>query len=999
VFDERQIQELTVDLKWQPGMGTLNADSTTTNTAATNALNQSKCSVTVSDPYLTGLAWPALYDAASIYTASNIAAANNIILPACGEDQDPVADKCFRYPDIETDDRERTKSDFAFLLISLWYEVAGTSFGTDFYFRVDGFAVSHGVKYPSVTIRGVEARSVIFNQNLVNMTFDEGAEIEKVLKDIAEQSGFTTSFCANTNEFPEKKRLLPRSIRFKGVTPDEAIQKILDSVGGTSTSLPTREYANKITMCTRAELSNQGCSVFYLGRGLYEGYEINGQPALTLIDLNRELASDVNNGSPYRSEAFSAQTYVLQDITPNLRKKAMEKVKKVTFPNLFDPVTPHIKGALRTTTGFAWKDGRPAPGTSGGKIAVINEKIKDTILYGVAPNGTTAISFLSGNVKEADSSQGRVVINTKFGLRVCKPDDDKKCFHRQIRQESVGLSSVKVKINDKVEIGQEIGTSTAEKPEYVRFFIDGYGGEQVTLNPKLVWDWAMPEAELKAEDSKTAPVSGNPQTATPPPPPGSQGQSFSGFVGRIGSTGRSTGPHLHVEAVPRNAVSEAQLDNLVSRYVNFPGKSRGRGFGGHGYPGIDYPAPKGSPITLLNGAFVTQVGDTNCVEGNQSCGGGFGNSLTIQTPEGIKILLAHLDQSSVPPNIAGLRSSSGGGKTGPNMQASPTTTGLTVETSFKGVPRGLRIIPGKTILSFITDYDEWVENGGPRGQDNGRDPGVWIPSRFSNWFITQCGYKWRDGDLRINLEARSAWGTQKINVPTFGNYLQTMRSTGEIKQTSDYYGYIRSIGDLQWKIEEGGKMKDSTEVNCPEAQWWAQNSGSADGGSSVNPGDVQNAYPVANCQYTGSRYPAARVNAIINAAKAAGINTQAGFAGAVGNALVESGVALSPTAENPTSKAYGVFQWLGGRRQGLERYAVSRGRSPGDFGVQMERFVQELNGADFQGRATVQALNATGDPSRAASEFNRLFERAPGQKEFERQQYAREIFSQLKCAR
>ena len=946
VFDERQVQELSVDLKWEPGLSQLNQDSSTTPTAATNFLNQSKCQVTISDPYLTGLAWPALYDAASIYTASTIAASNNILLPACTENQDPVADKCFKYVDLEVDkdDPVNAQGNFALLMLSLWYDVAGTSFGTDFYFRVDGFSVSHGSRYPSVTIRGVEARSVLFNQSLVNMTFDEGAEIEKVLKDISEEMGYSVSFCANTNSEPEKKRLLPRSIRFKGVTPDEAIKKVIDSVGGNTLTLPTREYANKISMCTRGEI-DQGCSVFYLGKGLYESYEINGQPDLTILALNLEQAKNSNNGDQYVSEAFNAASYTVQNITPERRKKAMEKVKKVAFPQLFEPVSPHIKGAPRLT-GFAWRDSKPAAGAGGGGITVINERVKDVNLFGIAPNGTTAISYLSGKVREADTANGKVIISTKFFLQVCDTQDTKKCFSRQIRQETTGLSNVKVKANDVLEISQEIGSSTADKPEFTRFFIEGFKNELVTLNPQIVWGWAVPEEELKDAAPKTAPASGNPPAAPAPSP-----ASGSLVIGKVGSTGKSTGPHLHAEKFPPGQkggrgqpITASDVDPYVSIggtpastwRVYSPYGPRSSGF----HSGIDFSGPgpggkniNGQPVTITGGAQVINSGRR----------GGFGNFVEIKTPAGYDLLLAHLQDASIPPNIAGLRSSSGGGKGSPNMQAAPATQGLTLETGFKGVPRTLRIIPGRTILSLISDYDSWVENGGPRGDDNGTDPGIWIPSKFKNWFITQCKYKWRDGDLRVDLEGRSAWGARDIIVPTFPNYLASMKKDGELKNTTDYYGYMRSLGDLHWKMEDG---KDSTEELCGEAQYWSQ--AAAQGPDTTTPGSVQSAYPTAKCQYNGSRYPKDRVQAIINAARAGGINTQAGFAGVVGNALIESGNALSPTAENPRSKAYGVFQWLGVRRRGLEQYASSKGASSGSFNTQMEWFVQELKGADFQ---------------------------------------------------
>jgi hypothetical protein len=692
VFDEKQVQELSVKLKWQPNLAFANAEASTPAMVATNALSQSTCSVTISDPYLTGLAWPALFDAAQLYTQSNVAAANNILLPPCGEGQDPYVDKCFKYVDTTVDGTDSSGlgiKNFPFLLVSLWYDVKGTSFGTDFYFRVSGFSVSHGTKYPSVTIRGVEARSVVFNQSLVNMTLDEGVEIEQALKKLAESLGYSVSFCANSNSEPERKRILPRTVRYTGITTGEAIKKVLDSVNGQSLSLPIREYANKISMCARGEV-NQGCSVFYLGKGLYEGYEISGQPELTALALNAEFASKINNKDPYLSEAFKASTYFIGDVAPEKRKKAMERVKKITFPGLFDKIPKNIKNAP-TATGYVWRDQQPASANTGG-IQVINEEAtkinKDGLnLFGIAPNGTTAISFLSGEVQEADGKTGRVVIKTRFSLHICEKEGSKKCFYRPILQESTGLSTVKVKAKDKLEINQQIGTSTFEKKEFVRFYIVGHSGQFTTLNPQIVWDWAFSESEIPKPENP-APASGQPQSQAPAQQQSSGSRGI--LLGRVGSTGRSSAPHVHFQfSEGTSGGSEAKLTDIANKYFligNSPmgGVDRNQGYGaGRNHQGIDFGFQKsGQPVYATNGASVKQVVETKCARENSlsdSCGGGFGNHVIVSTPEG-EVIVAHLAPQSIPPNIAGLSTSSGGGKNNPTIQGTPTTSGLMVET-------------------------------------------------------------------------------------------------------------------------------------------------------------------------------------------------------------------------------------------------------------------------------------------------------------------------------
>jgi len=1182
VFEQRQIQELSIKLKWQPNQGSANAGKSTQATAFTAGLDQSTCSVTISDPYLTGLAWPALFDAAALYTQSNISDANNILLPSCEKGQDPIVDKCAKYVDAEVDSTVDQGGIYPFLLLSLWYDVKGASFGTDFYFRVNGFSVSHGSRYPSVTIRGVGARSVIFNQSLINMSLEEGEDIDKALKNLVEKMGYNASFCSNTNSDPSKKRILPRAVRYTGITTDEAIKKVLASVNGNSLSMPTREYANQISLCSRGEV-DQGCSVFYLGKGLYEGYEISGQPEITAIGLNSELGGVENNADPYVSEAFKASTYTVGNVVPIKRKKAMEKVKKLEFPSLFKPVPKHIKGAAGTVGVYVWQDVGPV---------VINEEASKVSksglsLFGVAPNGTTAISFLSGVVDEADEKQGRVKIKTKFSLQICEKEGSKKCFFRQIFQESTSLSSVKVKAKDKVAISQEIGTSTDKDPESVRFFILGHAGAQTTLNPKLVWDWAFPEEDIpktqtpaivgpqadkvvppapkkqlqdwkptttakpkkvllmaghfdarntgapnewelnaelvkwaqrnaggygvsdfievyfppgevaassaQSQYSKTAAATaaGNQvieihldgaqgSSGVIPPRKGGIGQingalasSYGAFskdhrdglgvpnrggtilevgrmdgattqtflrgssaqkealykqlmdpvmrsiasektrgggesaaaasdapsatsggssevaVGRIGNTGSSRGAHLHAQWEDGRAISEAE----VRKYVKFgsavvvtsPYRSSAR----PDHKGIDLAASgdsTGVPLSIQGGAGVVNA-QRGCKVGDKGCGGGFGNNVLISTPEG-NMILAHLQEDSIPPNIAGLTTSSGGGKVKPTIQGSPVAQGLSIETGFKGVPRTLRIIPGRTVISFVTGYDEWVDSG----RDVGIDPGVWITSRFKNWFVTECDYKWRDGDLRLGVTGVSAWGNTSIQVPTFENYIKALKKSGEIKISNSYYDYIRSLGGLSWKMDDG---KDSTEVLCPEAQ--ALSSSQSEGPDTTSPTNTQGSFPSANCK-TGD----ATKDAIINAFYSAGLKTPNAFAGALGNLQEESG--FDPNVHNTPiqgvtcvtdsgvpEKCYGLVQWGGSRKT----KAVAKCGQTSTLQCQLEFVVQEIK---QRGGGLVEGMNSAKSASAAAEIWRNKYEVASGGIA-KRQQFAEQIVKQIKCAK
>lgn len=68
--------------------------------------------------------------------------------------------------------------------------------------------------------------------------------------------------------------------------------------------------------------------------------------------------------------------------------------------------------------------------------------------------------------------------------------------------------------------------------------------------------------------------------------------------------------------------------------------------GGRIHKGVDIAHSKGTPIVAVADGKVTYLGK-GCVEGNQSCEGGFGNNIDITHANGLVSLYAHLDTVSV----------------------------------------------------------------------------------------------------------------------------------------------------------------------------------------------------------------------------------------------------------------------------------------------------------------------------------------------------------------
>jgi hypothetical protein len=1251
-FPERQIASVTLNMSWSPDALTMNMDrGGTPATQFNNALSGSTVNITLSDPYMTGASWAVLFDTAAAYTNESLAAANHIILPKCAPGQvstkeDPCRPISGSSEIEDIGERSAVLARFAHVLVIFYYEVAGVTFSLETYFRVQRFNIVHGKSYPKVTIAGVDPQTITFNQNLQNFQMKENQTLEENLKEVANIFGYRVSFCNSPEANYGQKYIMPAGFREKQVTGEEVLKKYINSVGGTFGKLPTKEYANKISVCTRANV-NQGCSVFYLGKGLYEGYQINGQVERDQFNVNAEIGVNRGLGIDYDTKPLDGQKYTLEDTFPEKRKAKLRGAKTsiTSFPQQFEVAEKRLF-ETQITSGYVWRGNGPE---------VSNTKVQSINFYGVGVNNNEPISLLEGTVQALSRDTGTIMIFTDYVFKVC--EKDKQCTIRPIWQEVVNLATIEpiLKINDRVSKNVVLGTATAEEKWYTRFFIKVNAGDNtnVTPAPNLVWSYAIPVRDLTDEEKKSAGIKvieQSAQSAAPsragavvPPAPQSQSKNWSAtdtskpskvlvmaghydsvndpgpsdewrlnaelvkwaqrnaqaygvadflefylppsrpalgtqwnlakqavqagkqvieihndqprgssgvipplttgptshingaglprnkirvlddalakvygaferdhrskpgevplgipnrggtilevgrmdtatvniasngtpaqkealykqlmdpfmrsvaaerartagsaatpspssststYAGRIGSTGSSTGPHLHAEwgdyRTPGAGFRREITVSDVAKYITFNGQTPGESevapggrFGdrGGGHKGVDLQYPAGTVMRLKGGATLGPIIKTGCppvsTRCNSSdpscCGGGFGNHRIINTPEG-PMLLAHLQEGSLESSESGdLQtadgSSSRSSKYGQGVQNSPVPVGVSIETEFKGIPRALRIVPGRTILSFVTEYDKWIEEGRP----DTIDPGVWIPERFSAWMIKSAEYRW-NGDLRVKVSAVSDWGVSirpLLSFPKFKDYLVT-----ENFKYKDYYGYIRGLGDLCWTLGNG---KNSCDERCKEAEEireYLQRSKESEQQARDTPSSVTSEFPPANCPYIGTKYPKDRVNAIINAARQAGINNKSAYAGIIGNVIQESRATIDPAAFNKNKKyldaqgrgCIGIMQWCD-RKKNLVEFARSQGKSEFDFGVQVAFFNAELTPGNkyFDSTANVKspggnfisAMNAVKTPEEGALLFNIAFERALGQEDKERQQFAREVFNDLQCS-
>ena len=112
------------------------------------------------------------------------------------------------------------------------------------------------------------------------------------------------------------------------------------------------------------------------------------------------------------------------------------------------------------------------------------------------------------------------------------------------------------------------------------------------------------------------------------------------------------------------------------------------------------------------------------------------------------------------------------------------------------------------------------------------------------------------------------------------------------------------------------------------------------------------------------------------------------IAGIMGNIQQESN--FETTATNSSSGAYGLFQWLGSRKTGLENYAKNNNSDVSDIHTQLDYFWYELQTTES---ATLKAMNKKYlTAGKYAEVFESTFERSGGSAIAERKSYAEQIW-------
>jgi len=985
VFEERQVASIEANLNINLSAQVMNNRNIV---PGVFKAKENTCKVTITDPYLDGIAWVALGEIDRYFLSTAMKRAENgDLLPKCEESQSPETHKCNKYAAVDTSIEGKADGDSAehpFIIITLFYKLGGGKNQVTeqtFYYRINGTNITQGTSgEPTVSITGAGAYHMSFQQNLQPTFFSKNKNLVDELNektDIKER-GFKIEDICSTGADQVK---VDRNYRINSLTTQEILEKWVKSVEGSQIlSLPTKEFANKIQFCSKPDTGCYLQRVFYLGKGLYEKYTINSKTNFGDYLKNLKPAS-LSSHLPEGAVGIEIKDVLKFKTDRKDPVATSEKLRQVNFsawaslPKQFENLSDYSDGNSSANNGWVVESVRPSIGSGNsyksGEFVI--KKVTSTALFG---DLTSPIAFLGGKVTEV--GKVRAVVEAPYHVHYCVSGVE-KCGQSSLFQEYKDLKSVSVEKDKNLAVGESVGEAETDPQKHTKFrYFIKIGRDsnikEVTIDPTKLQSLISTSVGYTDQDLKDK------------APTDSSEKDIGNLIGEVGSTGSSTGPHLHVEFNNKRPITEAQ----ARKYLDIRGSlsvlsgNTYRSSTRPNHNGVDLSGAEGIQVFVRNGAKIVDA-FTGCAEGNKSCGGGFGNNVVISTPEG-DMVVAHLKQGSVPTSVpsAGSGGSRVKSKTGEGSTSGPasggiTKEGITLKTSFKGIPKALSLIPGRTVLSFITDYDTWVKNN----KSNSIDPGVWIPEKYRNWPIVKTTFKWENGDLRVDIECRRPYVSRDIYL--IDSRIPKFAALAQEKGYKDYYDYIRSSGDLCFgdSCTKCGNLALSSVLGGTP--------GTGNGSSTTGANDITTAYPPGKFTYTCGKYNKGNIQAIANAANSMGITNKFAIAGIIGNALQET-TGVDPTAVGDGGAALGVFQWNGPRKKALEAHAAKVGGSANSINTQMSWFAREVK-ESYSGM--IEALNNSTSVNNATLIFEDTYEKAGTPNMSQRYTYAQEIFNCL----
>jgi len=218
-----------------------------------------------------------------------------------------------------------------------------------------------------------------------------------------------------------------------------------------------------------------------------------------------------------------------------------------------------------------------------------------------------------------------------------------------------------------VALGQEMSNMTIINASrgLENMFYDNYDREKNTIDVQSIIQGVVKSAASSAFENIRSQVNKGKKKEEEKPKPTDQTQTairdqvspqgvpggvdVSGeVVGYVGSTGRSSGPHIHIETGDGYSGKGGEIADYILNSIIVDGKPlsqhpRGDGLGaGRGHRGFDFPIRSGAPIVLKGGLKF--------VEYDEGYNGSYGNSLIISDSSGRKYLIGHLSGGPSNPN-------------------------------------------------------------------------------------------------------------------------------------------------------------------------------------------------------------------------------------------------------------------------------------------------------------------------------------------------------------